>query len=269
MRSNKLSTVRELSEEMVAQASEHKGRYLYAIVAGVDERKYGDFGIDNSHLYTIPQGKISAVVSDVPDKKLRPERRNLAAHQGVLKRLMESNTPLPMSFGIIADGPGAIQKILSLNQEAFLAQLHRVEGKVEMGLRVTWDVPNIFEYFVNTHPELRASRDRYLGAYREPAQDDKIELGRLFDRTLNEDRDNHTEKVVESLSGYCFEIKTNKCRSEYEVMNLACLVGRNKKAQDEFEKGILHEANLFDNSYAFDYNGPWAPHNFVDIELKL
>jgi len=23
------------------------------------------------------------------------------------------------------------------------------------------------------------------------------------------------------------------------------------------------------NHYAFDYNGPWAPHNFVDLTLDL
>ena len=32
---------------------------------------------------------------------------------------------LPMAFGIIADGPKAIQKILSRNHEAFLRQLQR------------------------------------------------------------------------------------------------------------------------------------------------
>ena len=133
---------------------------------------------------------------------------------------------LPMAFGIIADGPKAIQKILSRNHEAFLKQLQRVAGMVEMGLRVSWDVPNIFEYFVNTHKDLRAARDRFLGPYQNPSQEDKIELGRLFDHLLNEDREAFTEKVEEILSGYCREIKRNKCRNESEVMSLACLVER-------------------------------------------
>ncbi|MFH1489634.1 MAG: GvpL/GvpF family gas vesicle protein, partial [Pseudomonadota bacterium] len=243
---------------MVAQAVDHRGRYLYAVVAGADKRNYGASGIDNRAIYTIPEGKISAVVSDLPDKKLRPERRHLTAHHGFLKRLMESETPLPMSFGIIADGTDAVQRILSLNQEAFLTQLHRVEGKVEMGLHVKWDVPNIFEYFVNTHPELRSARDRYFRGHREPSPEDKIELGRMFEHMLSEDRENHTEEVAEILSRCCFEIQRNKCRSEYDVMNLACLVGREKKKEKAFEKGILEAAGMFNNDYAFDYNGPWA-----------
>ncbi len=55
-------------------------------------------------------GKVSAVVSDVPNRKIRPERRNLAAHHAVLRTLMADTTPLPMAFGIIAESAGAIRK---------------------------------------------------------------------------------------------------------------------------------------------------------------
>ena len=252
---------------MPKKATARRGRYLYAVQAGVDELNYGALGINGGKVYTISNGQVSAVVSNIPNKKIRPERRNLQAHQEVLKRLMEENTVLPISFGIIADSSRAIQKILNQNREALLDQLNRVSGKVEMGLRVKWDVPNIFEYFVNTHQELRRARDRLLGGPREPAPENKIELGRMFDRILNEDRDVYTEKVEEVLSKYCFEIKRKKCRNEKEVMNLACLVAR--EALKEFETGIFEAAKLFDNSFAFDYNGPWAPHNFAEINLKL
>jgi hypothetical protein len=242
------------------------GRYLYAVIEGQGSNIYEGIGLEGSDVYLVTNGCNSAIVSDVPNHKIRPERRYLAAHQAVLRRLMEDSTPLPMSFGIIADGPRAIQRILSLNQDAFREQFKHVQGKVEMGLRVVWDVPNIFDYFVGIHPELRTERDKYFGTYREPTYEDKIELGRLFDRILSEDREDHTQAVEDILSLYCDEIKRNKCRIEKEVMNLACLVSRDDEAR--FEKGILEAANLFDNNFAFDYNGPWAPHNFVDIELK-
>lgn len=252
----------------MARAAATVGRYLYAVVSGPGERQYEFAGINGAPVYAISNGKVAAVVSDIPDAKIRPERRHLAAQQAVLKGLLAfAESMLPMAFGIIADGPKAIQKILSRNHEAFLKQLQRVAGMVEMGLRVSWDVPNIFEYFINTHPELRATRDRFLGPFGNPSQEDKIELGRMFDRLLNEDREAYTDKVEEILSQYCQETKRNKCRSESEVMNLACLV--RKEAQDRFEAGVFAAAKLFDNNFTFDYNGPWAPHNFVDQELKL
>lgn len=252
---------------MTAETSPNQGRYLYAIVEGESSQTNGLVGIAGGDVYTISSDGVSAVVSDVANQKIRPERRHLAAHQRVLKQLMTESTPLPMSFGTIADGPDAIQRILSLNQEAFQEGLERVRGKVEMGLRVTWDVPNIFDYFVNTHPALRSARDRYFGTPdREPTREEKIEVGRMFDRMLNQDREDHTQDVVDVLSRQCVAIRQNKCRTEREVMNLACLVAREAEAQ--FEDGILQAAGLFDNDFALDYNGPWAPHNFVEIDLK-
>ncbi len=255
-------------ERLASDPTSAAGRkYLYAIVADSQDRTYGTFGLDGSVVHSISDGSVAAIVSDVPNGRIRPERRHLAVHQDVLKRLLEQTTPLPMAFGIIADGPKEIHKILSANREALLWDLHRLQGKVEMGLRVTWDVPNVFEYFVDTHPELRAARDRLLGGLRQPSQEDKIEVGRMFERLLHEDRDACADQVESVLSRCCGEIKRLKCRDEREVMNLACLVERAEMAA--YEEGILESARLFDNNFAFDYHGPWAPHNFVSIDLQL
>jgi hypothetical protein len=253
---------------MTQSCAEKHGRYLYALIDGAGrDGGYGDIGVGNSAVYAISDGLISAVVSDVPNERIRPQRRNLAAHHGVLKTLMVETTPLPMAFGVIADGTRAIRRILSENRKVFTEQLERVAGKVEMGMRVAWDVPNIFEYFVAKHPDLRAARDRHFGGYREPTQEAKLALGRLFDRMLEQDREAHAAKVMQVLSSFCHEIKENRCRSEQEVMNLACLVER--EALQPFDEGVFAAAGLFDNHFAFEYNGPWAPHNFVDIRLEL
>lgn len=253
---------------MAAPAGFPKGKYLYAIVPA-GERIYGLSGIDEAAVYTISNGSVAAVVSDIANGKIRPERRHLAAQQTVLKGLLgATDAVLPVAFGIIAGGAPDVRKILHRHHEAFIKQLQRVAGMAEMGLRVSWDVPNIFEYFLSTHPELRAARDRWLGPLKNPSQEEKIEIGRLFDRLLNEDREAHTEKVEEILSRYCQEIRRNRCCQEAEVMNLACLV-RRQAAQDRFEEGVFQAARLFDNNFAFDYNGPWAPHNFVELDIKL
>ncbi len=244
------------------------GRYLYAIVPGTEVKVLGAVGVGAAGVYSVPEGRISAVVSDFSGSKIRPERRHLAAHQGVLKALLQQDvTPLPVAFGVVADGNKGLKKILSKNQGLFLENLERVEGKVEMGVRVVWDVPNIFEYFVTVHDDLRDARNRLFGGHREPSQDEKIEVGRTFERLLVEDRESHSEQVEKALAGIASEIKRNRVRSEREVMNLACLVRRDNLK--DFEAAVFDSARLFDNSFAFDYNGPWAPHSFVEIELSI
>jgi hypothetical protein len=246
--------------------SQKTGCYLYAIIAGTDSGQLDIRGIDGGQVYAISDGRLAAVVSDVPNEKLRPERRRLAAHHETLKRLLARGTLLPMAFGIIADGTEAIERILTLNREAFAEQLGRLDGTMEMGLRVCWDVPNIFDYFVTTHAESRFLRDQLFRGGREPTQEDRIELGRFFDRILAWEREEQAAKVLHALSDHCIECKENKPRNENEVMNLACLIRR--EAQKDFERGVFEAANQFDNHYAFDFNGPWPPHNFVDIDLR-
>ena len=243
------------------------GKYLYAITAQGEDRTYDVAGIDESPVYSISNGRVAAVVSDCSRQKMRPERAHLAAHQEVVKRLMIEATVLPMAFGMIADDPKAVRRMLRLNRKAFLEQLARVAGKVEMGLRVIWDVPNIFEYFIDVHPELRVARDRLLGNNREARQEEKLELGRLFDRLLNDDRQAHSAEIEEVLAPCCAELKLSPARNVNEVLNLSCLVER--AGQKRLEDAVVQAAGLFDNNYAFDLNGPWAPHNFVEMDLKL
>jgi hypothetical protein len=244
---------------------ETPGCYLYAIVLDGGDRSFGPLGINGGEVYTVSERNLAAVVSDLPSQRIRPERRHFAAHQAVLKKVMENGDLLPMSFGVVSEGPEAIRRILARNRKAFLSQLKKVHGKIEMGLRVAWDVPNIFEYMVNIHPELMDARDRLLNAQHPPSQEEKIQVGRMFEDLLNSDRRRHTDLVERTLRPRCFEVKRNKCRDEREVMNLALLVGRD--AVPEFENGVLQAASFFDDNFAFDYNGPWAPHNFVEAAV--
>lgn len=241
--------------------------YLYAIAPASEDRCLGGIGVDGGTVYAVRSGRLAALVSDV-GAALRPERRQLAAHQEVLRRLMQEGAPvLPVAFGVVADGREALVRVLGRNQRALLAELGRVAGRVEMGLRVSWDVPDIFHYFVETHPELRVARDRCFGGRRDPSQEDRIEIGRLFERLLAGEREAYTERIEEIVGPSCVEIRRNRPRDEREVANLACLVEAD--GQGRFEAAVFEVAGLFDDHYAFDYNGPWAPHHFVDVALDL
>ena len=88
----------------------------------------------------------------------------------------------------------------------------------------------------------------------------------MFETILNEDRETHLTTVQDILKDYCCEIKVNKPKDENTIMKLACLVEKTK--MEQFEKGVFAAAKEFDDNYAFDFNGPWAPHNFVDTKLK-
>jgi len=251
---------------MATDSNNSGGIYVYAVIGGKSAVEYGAAGLDGAEIYRIYENDMAALVSRTERSRVRPERRNLAAHNGVLRRALEEEAVLPMAFGLIASSEEAVKDLLSRNRQALREQLSHVSGKIEMGLRVQWDVPNVFEYFVNTRPDLREARDN-VGDVREASHAEMLALGQLFERMLNDDRERHFESVFEVLSRNGLEVKRSTPRNEREVMNLACLVP--KTLQNEFETIVGEAAAPFDSHFIFDINGPWAPHNFVGLNLRM
>lgn len=245
--------------------TDKSGLYLYAITPA-SARPDDLHGINDAVVYLVCEGDIAAAVSDIDAEKIRPQRKNLAAHQHVLKSLMSTVTPLPIKFGMIASDETAVKRLLKRHQTSFTEQLEYLKDTVEMGLRLSWSVPNIFEYLVNTHAKLKSMRERILSSSNPANRDDMIEVGYRFSQILESERQRHTETVQAALADCCIDTKVSALRKESEVMNLACLIPENKQAV--FEKTIYDIAGLFNDDFVLDYNGPWAPHNFVDIRIE-
>lgn len=250
------------------KTSSYRAKVLYALCAADDVKPaYNVRGLESAAVYAIDQDGLRAVVSDTLSTRLRPERRNITAHQAVLHSLTEVSTVLPMRFGVLARNADAVQKLLSVNQKEIKEHFERLNGRVEMGLRVSWDVANIYEYFVSLHPVLSETRDEIWTKNPDSRnqRDEKIRLGNLYEALRTADRKESAEKVKEVLFDYCEDIIENPIKKEKDVMNLACLVERSRL--DEFARGVFAASKLFDNVYLFDYTGPWAPHNFVTLDL--
>lgn len=242
------------------------GEYLYAIAPPQVFANLTEVGIDGAATRSVVEGELAGLVSPITRSRVRPERKNIAIHNGLLKRAMQEGSILPVAFGIIATDEPALRTTLRKNHVDLLAQLRRIDGKVEMGLRVVWDVPNLFEYFIATHPQLRDARDALSNPHN-ARRDEMIELGRLFATLLDQERDRHFERIAQVLDSHRIISKRSPVRGERDVINLACLIART--AQDEFERVVTLAAAAFDNHFTFDFNGPWAPHNFVELNLRL
>jgi len=245
---------------MKAQAG---GTYLYAVLAGTaGVGELGSIGIEGGEVYCVTAGDVSAAVSRVGRTRLRPERKHVLAHHNVLRRLMAHGTVLPAAFGHVARSDEALCERLRESAGLFRAQLERVAGKVEMGLKVSWSAPELFGYFVAIHPELAAARERMQGR-QGMDREELIAIGRLFENLRDADRALHSERVAAVLRERGIELKWNTLRGEREVMNLSCLVPREEAGA--FEKVVEAAAAGFDDHFTFEFNGPWAPHSFTEL----
>lgn len=244
------------------------GTYLYAVLP--KSSVPGDLGqmqgIENGKVYSITTGELAAVVSDVPTREeLRPERRLMAAHQQVLGHVTNASlVVLPVSFGTIADSTESVRDLLQRYQKDLSEQIRRVEGKREMGVRVSYEAqkPSVFDFLVASSPELRQARDAMAG--REATRDEKINLGQKVDGALNALRDEYCRRVEEAIGGVA-ESKRNPPHNERELVNLAFLVPVSRQA--EFDEAVRSAAKLFPDTFSVREFGPYPPYDFVNLHV--
>ena len=243
------------------------GCYLYAVVrAPADRATQGVLGLFEAPIYSLEYEGVALIASDVAAGRLRPERRNIAAHHQVQRHLMTHGPLLPMAFGMVADSRKAAERLLKSHRSVFLQQLDHLAGMVEMGLRVSLETPKVVEYFVAHSPDLQSLRDQLL-VEGGGSRDDRIEIGRQFEQVLQRTRESAIERIEAALAPVCSDIRRNPEKSERELANLACLVPSTDLA--DFEARIGEAADQFDDEHVFQFSGPWPPHNFVQLDVKL
>jgi len=247
-------------------APSQTGLYLYGITVA-DRMLCARNGVGGADVELVVEGRLAAIVSQLGVGKVRPQRANLAAHHRVLHDLAEERPVLPVVFGTITGNEEELQRVLRRNQDTLSDLLDRLQGKVEMGLKVYWDLPNVFEYFVATHQELESMRNRLFRPGRTPTVEEKVELGERFVSLLQQARERHTRRVKEALATCSVEVRGIDPGEERMILKLACLVEKDRQA--EWEEGVRQAAMFFDDHYRFDYNGPWPPYNFADVDLRL
>lgn len=242
------------------------GKYLYGLTDAQFRPEDDLKGLADASVHTIQFQDIAAVVSDHPVEKLPLLRRNLKPHHGVIQEASRRATFIPVTFGHIAENEDEILQLLRDNHVRIKEELERLAGKVEMGVKLFWDVDNIFEYFVNRDRELKNRRDRLFGKSRVTLEE-KLELGAFFEKRLNQERERLGSRLVEALREISVEVKVNPPGEEKMVLSAAFLIHREQEGS--FEAALYRAAGLFDSNFTLDYNGPWSPYNFVKLRLEV
>src|SRR5262245_20306073 len=121
------------------------GRYVYGLIRSPHDMELGNIGLLRdgvlARVFTLRVGSLAAVVSELPiERKILPLRKHIARHHTVLCEVMKTATILPLTFGHVARSEDEIAKALQRNRRSIGAQLDRIDGQVEMGVKVRWDV---------------------------------------------------------------------------------------------------------------------------------
>jgi len=250
-----------------ARAPESRGKYVYCIIRSSEPLRFGLIGLgtDPGEVHTVHYRDIAAVVSDTPTEQLDATRENVLAHERVNERVMHQFTVIPMSFGTVFRTPEDIVELLRGAYDAFSDVLHKMEDKLEFGLKVLWDRDVIIRELEREDEDIRRLK-KEISSQKGSTYFARMQYGRLIDGALQTRTERYVAEIFEQLRDVAVASRANKPIGDKMIMNAAFLVSRDKEPAFD---GKVKEIGARYDMLSFKYTGPWPPYNFVNIRLKL
>jgi len=241
------------------------GNYLY----GFTDRQFRPApdlrGLGGAPVRVLAFRDVAAVVSQHPVQRLMPLRSNLEPHHRIVRHIGTDAPLVPAAFGHISETEDDILGVLRENYADIRDELQRLNHKCEMGVKLRWSVDNIFGLLVRTDRQLRDLRDRLFRG-RNPSLNEKLQLGSMFEATLNRERERLTTVLLEALAAVTCEVTVTPPRDEKMACHAALLIDRGHAAGFAF--AVKRAAGLFDSNFTLEYSGPWPPYTFVRLHLQ-
>lgn len=237
--------------------------YVYCVIRAARPPRIEAAGVDpRQPLFTVQHQGLAAVASDVPSGPVEQTRAHLLAHERVNAAVLRAHTVVPMSFGAVFRSRDDVVEMLRLAQRTFEDVLGKMEGKVEYGLKVSWDREGVIAAIAKEDGEVRQLQEEVAqcGAFAA-----RMQYGRRVDAALARRTEVCVADLLRRLRGACVTSRCNDTIGERMILNAAFLVERSREA--EFDRQVQA---LSDDHPELDFQltGPWPPYNFVAIRLK-
>ena len=254
---------------LATAAAPTEGRYVYGIIAASEPTNFGRTGLGGSgeQVYTVHFNDIAAVVSKTSVFIFDPTRENALAHEHVIETVMRSRTIIPMSFGTVFRTDEDIREVLRSIYSSLKDVLEKMEGRMEFGLKVTWDRDTIIEELKREDEEIHKFHVELTKKHLQSTYFARMQLGRMIDKALAERAAGFVREIYDGLRSVCVASRDNKPIGDKMIMNAAFLIEQPR--ENEFDAAVNRVAKKFGDRLNFKYTGPWPPYNFVNIRLKL
>ncbi|TQK42616.1 gas vesicle protein GvpL/GvpF [Streptomyces sp. SLBN-118] len=204
------------------------------------------------------QGRLAAFVSDAPDD-LKPKRRDLLAHQNVLREAGEEGTVLPLRFGGLSPDDQTLASVLEEREDHYLERLAVLDGKSEYNVKASHDEQSVLHRVLADNPALRATAEanRTAGG---GSHQQKMQLGERIAKAVQLRETSDADVVRAALERAAEEVSAGPHSAGW-LTNLSFLVARTRAAAflNAVDELRTHQPHL-----VLTVTGPLPPYSFVE-----
>lgn len=238
--------------------------YIYGITETKGNSSFGPIGMNNNEVYTIRYQDIAAAVSKIPISVIEPTRENVLAHEKVIREIMKEYSVIPMGFGVIAENEAEIGKILEKGHDEFKAMLEKVNNRVQVDVKVSWDTSKIYAEILNENKEIQRLKE--MVSKNPKTRSLKIQLGEMTKNVIDEKRNAYVNEIKNALGMFSNDSEENKLMDEKMIMNTSFLVDKDR------ENNFYDEVNGLEKKSGGKLQiiavGPLPAYNFTKMKIE-
>jgi hypothetical protein len=238
-----------------------RGRYVYCIIESKREENFGSIGIGKSEVYTVHYKDIAAVVSNSLDTTYEVLEEGLT-HQRVIEEVMRRFTVIPMGFGQVSKSEEEVKAFMREHYGILRALLRKLNGKVELGVKVLWKMDSIIREIVASSDRIRVLNRVIQSKSANEIYPLKIELGKLVAEAIAKKGEVISSDIYRSLEPLSVESKKNPVIGDQMILNAAFLVEKNK--EKEFDEKMNELEAKYGEMVTLKYIVS-PPYNFASL----
>ena len=221
-------------------------------------------GLYDTPVTTVAEDGLAALVSECPETPTA-RRAELMAHARVLEKVIETETVLPMQFGMCMPDEQTVRHDLLVTYRPRLAtQLSQLDGTVQVTVKVVYREDDALREVLHRSPRLVQMRERLASIPPAAAHFKRADFGQEIAAELERMGSRDGAEILGALAPLALAHAEERLLSPYHILNTAFLVRREERPR--FDEAVGKVAQQWQELGTVRYLGPQPPYSFVDLE---
>jgi gas vesicle protein GvpL/GvpF len=239
--------------------------YVYGVLSGSDQAGVSVGGVKEAEVRTVEHAGLAALVSTLEADELAAARE-VRAHWRVLEEASKSATVLPVRFGTVMEGDGAVrERLLEPNAERLTELLAELAGRVQLGVKGEYDEERLLREVVGASPAVATLRERVRKLSEPAGYYDRIRLGELVAAEVARRQEQDGALALARLEPLAVAARVEQPSSADAAFNLAFLV--ESGGVDTFSEAVGRLREELGERVTLRYVGPLPPYSFAETDL--
>jgi hypothetical protein len=245
---------------------DHAKVYVYGVLSSSDQAGISVGGVKAAEVRNVEHAGLAALVSTLEADALAAARE-VRAHWRVLEEASKSATVLPVRFGTVMEGDGAVrERLLEPNAGRLTELLSELAGRLQLNVKGDYDEERLLRDVVAASPAVAALRERVRKLSETAGYYDRIRMGELVAAEVARRQEQDGALAVARLEPLAVIARAEPASSPNAAFNLAFLVDRG--GVDAFSEAVGRLREELAERVVLRYVGPLPPYSFAETDLS-